>query len=170
MQLDIDPSAQEESEQELDVVQRTLQLKAECSQLEANLDKMEQLKEKYQNASLWFDKEINEYIEKIGHLFLLNSVEPYQADLAESSSLETEQIMTKQKIAIQDYQNKFTKDDMSRACDKIKDIMSKQLEELSQTKGEVHQNLLCYVKNEVEMRKLALQAKDLKAKLAQYNS
>ena len=38
---------------------------------------MEQLKEKYQNASLWFDKEINDYIEKIGHLFLLNSVEPY---------------------------------------------------------------------------------------------
>ena len=78
--------------------------------------------------------------------------------------------MTKQKIALQDYQNKFTKDDMSQACDKIKEIMSKQLEELSQTKGEVHQNLLSYVKNEVEMRKLALQAKDLRAKLAQYNS
>ena len=77
MQHDIDPSTQEEPDQELDVVQRAQQLKAECSQLEANLDKMEQLKEKYQNASLWFDKEINEYIEKIGHLFLLNSVEPY---------------------------------------------------------------------------------------------
>ena len=55
---------------------------------------MELLKEKYQNASLWFDKEINDYIEKIGHLFLLNSIQPYQADLAEGSSLETEQIMT----------------------------------------------------------------------------
>ena len=78
--------------------------------------------------------------------------------------------MTKQKIALQDFQNKFNKDDMSRACDKIKDIMNKQIEELSQTKGDVHQKLLSYVKNEVEMRKLALQAKDLQTKLAQYSS
>ena len=45
---------------------------------------------------------------------------------------------------------------MAKACDKIKEIMSKQLEELSKTKGEVHNKLLSYVKNEVEMRKLAL--------------
>ena len=70
---------------------------------------------------------------------------------------------------LQEYQNKFTKDDLSIACDKIKEIMNKQIEELSQTKGIVHSRLLCYVKDEVEMRKIALQARDLREKLAKYN-
>ena len=42
------------------------------------------------------------------------------------------------------------------------------MNELTQTKGIVHSKLLMYVKDEVEMRKVALQVRDLKEKLALY--
>ena len=154
---DVDKTEEEKNvDDERDIVVRMNHLQEEQKSLEGKLAESKKAKDKYKNACLWFDKEINEHIEKFGQLFLLNTVSPYRADAAESLAVDTEQTAVQQKIVLQEYQNKFTNDDLSEACGKIREIMQKQMEELSQTKGIVHSKLLMYVKDEVEMRKVAL--------------
>ena len=57
---------------------------------------------------------------------------------------------------------------MVQTCDKVKTILSDQIAELGETKAQLHSKMLGYVKDEVEMRKIALQVKELKTKLAMY--
>ena len=54
-------------------------------------------------------------------------------------------------------------------CETVKKILGDQIVELGQTKAEMHSKMLSYVKDEMEMRKIALQVHELKAKLAQYD-
>ena len=45
---------------------------------------------------------------------------------------------------------------MTQTCSKIKKIMTDQIMELGETKAQLHNKMLSYVKDEVEMRKIAL--------------
>jgi len=64
--------------------------------------------------------------------------------------------MAEQKTAIQEFENKFSNTEMTQSCDKIKQIMTDQIAELGETKALMHTKMLSYVKDEIEMRKIAL--------------
>ena len=76
--------------------------------------------------------------------------------------------MAEQKAIIAEYENKFSNRETVTACAKVKQILLDQIAQLSETKALQHERMMSYVKDEVEMRKIALQVKELKAKLAMY--
>ena len=47
---------------------------------------------------------------------------------------------------------------MIQTCDKIKQIMTDQISEMGETKSAQHAKMLGYCRDEMEMKKLALQA------------
>ena len=80
-----------------------------------------------------------------------------------------EHALAEQKSTLAEHQNKFTNNEMVVTCETVKKILGDQIAELGQTKAEMHSKMLSYVKDEMEMRKIALQVHELKAKLAQYD-
>ena len=64
VQEQVDPSVSEEPVQELDVIQKTQQLKAECSQLEMNLDKMMKTKKQSKSQQLRCNLLLGEKLKK----------------------------------------------------------------------------------------------------------
>lgn len=57
---------------------------------------------------------------------------------------------------------------MTMTCDKVRQMMTDQITALSETKAELHAKMLRYIPEEREMKKLALQAHQLKSQLAKY--
>ena len=68
---------------------------------------------------------------------------------------------------IKEFENKFTNKQMLQTCERVKEIMLSQTAELTEAKSQLHTKMLSYVRDEMEMRKLALQMKDLKKRMSE---
>ena len=57
------------------------------------LDEQKALRKKYVNALNRYNNEITDYIERIGRLFILQSVMPFEVELAENEEARSELFM-----------------------------------------------------------------------------
>ena len=139
-----------------DIAERVEQIYKDRELAERELDEATELKQKYKTGIQVYDGFIQKLIEQIGRGYLIGTVSAYQQDQTERQQIETEHALAEQKTTVAEFQNKFTNQEMVQTCAKIKQIMTDQISELGETKAQLHTKMLAYVKDEMEMRKIAL--------------
>jgi hypothetical protein len=68
--------------------------------MRAQLDEQKAIRKKYINAINRFNNEITDYIERIGRLFILQSVMPFEQELVENEEARTALFQQREETAL----------------------------------------------------------------------